>query len=70
MGHLTTVDRNKSVSRPHFTRQQRDYTGWKPMHQQEAKAPDTLKLVGMIDTKQRDWCLPCKELHIEYEFPR
>jgi hypothetical protein len=52
MGRLTTVERNQSAPRPQFTRQQRDATGWKPRPQQEAKAPDTLKPVGMVDTKR------------------
>jgi hypothetical protein len=67
MGHLTTLERNQSTSRPQFTRQQRDSTSWKPKPQQEAKAPDILKLVGMVDTEQTTWCSPCQEPHKEYE---
>jgi hypothetical protein len=70
MGRLTTVERNQSAPRPQFTRQQRDATGWKPRPQQEAKAPDTLKPVGMVDTEQTPWCSPCQEPHREDECPR
>jgi hypothetical protein len=69
MGRLTTVERNQSTPRPQFTRQQRDATGWKPRPQQEAKAPDTLKPVGMVDTEQTPWCSPCQEPHREDECP-
>jgi hypothetical protein len=67
MGHLTIVERNKFSPRPQFTRQERDAIGWKPRPQQEAKAPNTLKPVGMVDTKT--WCLKCQEPHKEYECP-
>jgi hypothetical protein len=70
MGRLTTVERNQSAPRPQFARQQRDATGWKPRPQQEAKAPDTLKPVGMVDTEQTPWCSPCQEPHREDECPR
>jgi hypothetical protein len=70
MGHLTTVERNESASRPQFTKQRRDATGWKPRPQQEAKAPDTLKPVGMVETEKASWCLPCQDPHREYECPR
>jgi hypothetical protein len=68
MGRLTTVERNQSTPRPQFTRHQRDASGWKPSPQQEKNAPDTLKLVGMVDTEA--WCLPCQEYHREDEFYR
>jgi hypothetical protein len=54
--------------RPQFSRQQRDATSWKPRPQHEAIVPDTLKPVGMVDTKS--WCLPCQEPHREDECPR
>jgi hypothetical protein len=60
MGQITTVERNQSPSRPQLSRKQRDATGWKPRPQQEAKAPDTLKMVGMVNTKQTLWCSPCQ----------
>jgi hypothetical protein len=59
MGRLTTMERNQSSPKPQFARQQRDATGWKPRPQQEAKAPDTFKPFGMVDTKQTLWCSPC-----------
>jgi len=65
---LTTVERNKSISRPQFSRQRRDATGWKTRPQQEAKALDTLKSVGIVHTEA--WCLPCSEPHREDECPR
>jgi hypothetical protein len=68
MGHLNTVDMNQSTPRPHFTRQQRDSTCWKPRPQQEAKALDTLKPVGTFDIES--WCLPCQEPHKVDEFPQ
>jgi len=40
----------------------------KPRPQQEAKAPDTLKPVGMV--KIEAWFLPCQEPHREVVFPR
>jgi hypothetical protein len=33
--------------------------------QQEAKAPDTLNPVGMVNTKETPWCSPCQEPHRE-----
>jgi hypothetical protein len=68
MNHMTTVERNQSTPKPHFARQQRDATGWKPRPQQEAKVPDTLKPVGTVDIEA--WCLPCQEPHREDECPR
>jgi hypothetical protein len=65
---MTTVERNKSAPKPHFSRQQIDATGWKPGPQQEAKALDTLKPVGIGYTEA--WCLPCQVPHREDEFPR
>jgi hypothetical protein len=70
MGRLTTVERNQSALRPQFTRQQRDAIGWKPKPQQEAKAPDTLNPVGMVNTEETPWCSPCQEPHLEDECPR
>ena len=67
MGRLTTVKRNQSTSRPQFSRQHRDVTVWKPRPQQEAKAPNTLKPVGMVDTEA--WCLPCKNLTKKMNVP-
>jgi hypothetical protein len=64
------VERNQSTSRPQFTRQQRDAIGWKPRPQQEEKAPDTLNLVGMVNTEETPWCSPCQEPHWEDECPR
>jgi hypothetical protein len=56
MGRLTIVERNQFAPRPRFASQQRDATGWKPRPKQEAKAPDTLKPVEMVDTEQTLWC--------------
>jgi len=67
MGCLNTVERNQSAPRPQFTRQQRDATSWKPRPQQEAKAPDTLKPVGIVDIEA--WFLPCQESHREEKIP-
>jgi len=53
MGHLTTVERNQYATRPHFTRQRRDATGWKPRPRQEEKAPDILKPIGMVDIDKK-----------------
>jgi hypothetical protein len=63
MGRLTTMERNQSISRPQFTRQQRDAMGWKLRPEQEAKAPDTLKPVGMVDIEKTPWCSPFQEPH-------
>jgi hypothetical protein len=70
MGQLTIVERNQSSPIPKFTRQHRDAIGWKLRPQEEENAPDTLKLVGMVDTKQTSWCSPCQEPHHEDECPR
>jgi hypothetical protein len=50
MDRLTTVERNQSAPRPQFSRQRKDSIGWKLRPQQEAKAPDTMKPIGMVDT--------------------
>ena len=50
MGRLNTMERNQFPPKPHFTRQQRDANSWKPRPQQEEKTPDTLKIVGMVET--------------------
>jgi hypothetical protein len=68
MNRMTTVERNQFSPTPQFSRQQRDAIDWKPRPQQEAKASDTLKLVGTIDIEA--WCLPCQEPHREDECPR
>jgi hypothetical protein len=65
MNRMNTMERNQYSPRHHFSRQQRDATGWKLRPQQEAKAPDTLKPVGKIDIEA--WCLPCQEPHREDE---
>jgi hypothetical protein len=68
MGRLTPLERNQFAPKPQFTRQQKDATSWKARPQQEAKAPDTLKPVGMVDREA--WCLPCQEPYRENECPR
>jgi hypothetical protein len=70
MNRLTTLERHHSAPRPQFIRQQRENTGWKPRPQQEAKAPDTLNPVGMVNMEGSPWCFPCEEPHSEHECPR
>jgi hypothetical protein len=70
MNRLTSLERNQSALRPPFVRQQRDATGWKEKPQQEAKAPDTLNPVGMVNLEESPWCSPCQEPHPEDECPR
>jgi hypothetical protein len=52
MGRLTTMERNQSTSIPQFTRQYRDAIGWRPKLQQDAKAPDTLNPVEIVNTEE------------------
>jgi hypothetical protein len=68
MNRLTTSKRNQSAPRPQVFRQPN--TGWKARPQQYAKAPNTLNLVGMVNTEEFPWCLPCNEAHSENECPR
>ena len=70
MNRLTSMERNQSALRPPFVRQQRNVIGWKEKPQQEAKAPDTLNLVGMVNLEESPWCYPCQESHTEDECTR
>ena len=49
MNRMTTMEKTQSSPRPQFSKQQRDATSWKPRPQQEARASDTLKPVGIVD---------------------
>jgi hypothetical protein len=44
--------------------------GWKLRPQKEAKAPDTLNPIGMVNTEGSPWCFPCEEPHMEYKCSR
>jgi hypothetical protein len=68
MNHMNTIEINQSSPIPQFSRQQRDATDWKPRPQQEEKAPNTLKHVGIVDIEYRS--LPCQETHREDKCPR
>jgi hypothetical protein len=62
---LTNLERNQSAPKPPFIKQQKDVTGWKARPQQEAKAYDTLKPVGMVKIEESQWFSPCQEPHLE-----
>jgi hypothetical protein len=70
MGRLTIVERNKYALIPHFIKHQRDAIGWTLKPQQEAKSPNTLNPVGMVNTEETPWCSPCQEPHQEDECPQ
>jgi outer membrane receptor for ferric coprogen and ferric-rhodotorulic acid len=70
MNRLTSLEKNQSAQRPSFLKQQRDATGWKTKHQQEAKALNTLNPVGMVNLEESPRCSPCQEPHLEDECPR
>jgi hypothetical protein len=65
---LTILERNQSAPRHLFVR--KEATGWKAKPQQEAKAPDTLNPVGMVNLEELPWCSPCQEPLPEEECPR
>jgi hypothetical protein len=68
MNMLTTLERYHHPSKPKFIRQPN--VGWKPRPQQEAKAPNTLDLFGMVCLEELPWCLPCQEPHPKEDYLR
>jgi hypothetical protein len=70
MTRLMNLEINQNALRPPFIRKQKDVTGWKERHQHEAKAPDSLKLVGVARIDESQWCSPYQEPHSKEECPR
>jgi hypothetical protein len=60
MNRLTTLERYHHP--PNLSLSDNQNAGWKPRPQQEAKAPDTLDLVGMVNLEGSPWCFLARNL--------